>query len=58
MARKPNYDFERRKKELDRKNRKEARKEERARRKAAGLSDDMEEGMPTSEGDSDESESD
>ncbi len=44
MARKPNYDFERRKKEMDRKNKKEAKKEERARRKAAGLPEEGEEG--------------
>ena len=37
MARKPNYDFERRKKEQERRDKKEAKREERARRKAAGL---------------------
>ncbi len=42
MARKPNYDFERRKKEQDRKNKKEAKREERARRKAAGLGEEIE----------------
>lgn len=42
MARKPNYDFERRKKEQDRKNKKEAKREERARRKAAGLPEEVE----------------
>ena len=36
MARKPNYDFERRRKELDRKAKKDARKEEKERRKAEG----------------------
>lgn len=52
MARKPNYDFERRKKEMDRKNKKEAKKEERARRKAAGLPEEAEDGMPGEEGES------
>ena len=33
MARKPNYDFEKRKKELDRKAKKDAKKEEKLRRK-------------------------
>ncbi len=42
MARKPNYDFERRKKEQERKNKKEAKREERARRKAAGLGEEIE----------------
>jgi hypothetical protein len=42
VARKPNYDFERRKKEQDRKNKKEAKREERARRKAAGLGEEIE----------------
>lgn len=37
MARKPNYGFEKRQKELDRKAKKEAAREERARRKAEGL---------------------
>ena len=34
MARKPNYDFEKRRKELDRAAKKEAKREERQRRKA------------------------
>ena len=33
MARKPNYDFEKRKKELDRKAKQDAKQEEKARRK-------------------------
>jgi hypothetical protein len=40
MARKPNYDFERRKKEQERRDKKEAKREERARRKALGLPDE------------------
>ncbi len=36
MARKPNYSFEKRKKEQDRAAKKEAKKEERLRRKAEG----------------------
>ena len=36
MARKPNYDFEKRRKELDRKAKKDARKEEKQRRKDEG----------------------
>jgi hypothetical protein len=43
VARKPNYDFERRKKEMERKARKEAKREERLRRKEAGLPDDLSE---------------
>ena len=33
MARKPNYDFEKRRKELDRKAKKDAKREDRARRR-------------------------
>jgi hypothetical protein len=36
LAKKPNYDFERRKKEQDRKNKKEAKREERLQRKRDG----------------------
>lgn len=36
MARKPNYDFEKRRKELDRKAKKDARAEEKKARKEAG----------------------
>jgi hypothetical protein len=55
VARKPNYDFERRKKEMERKAKKEAKREERARRKAAGLpEDDGLEGIEGGEPDGDE----
>ena len=40
MARKPNYDFEKRKKEQDRKAKKDAKREDRARRRAEGLPED------------------
>ena len=43
MARKPNYDYETRRKEMERQAKKDAKKEERARRKAAGLPDDVDE---------------
>jgi hypothetical protein len=36
MARKPNYDFEKRRKEIDRKAKKDARREEKQARKAEG----------------------
>ena len=36
MARKPNYDFEKRRKEMDRQAKKDAKREERQRRKDAG----------------------
>ena len=42
MARKPNYDYEKRKREADRKAKKDAKKEEKARRKALGLPDEDE----------------
>ena len=46
MAKKPNYDFERRRKEQDRKNKKDAKREERLLRKregdASGASEDGE----------------
>ena len=50
MAKKPNYDFEKRKKEQDRQRKKEAKREERLARKREGLG--AEEGdvtEPTSE---------
>ena len=37
MVRKPNYDFEKRRKEQDRKAKKDAKREDRLRRKAEGL---------------------
>lgn len=40
MARKPNYSFEKRKRELDRKAKKDARDENRRRRKAEGATDE------------------
>ena len=39
MAKKPNYDFEKRKKEQDRKRKKDAKREERLQRKRDGLPD-------------------
>jgi len=47
LARKPNYDFEKRKKEQDRKAKKDAKREERLARKRAGQDPDLvEEGEP------------
>jgi len=43
LAKKPNYDFERRRKEQDRKKKKDAKREERLQRKRDGLPD-LEEG--------------
>lgn len=43
MARKPNYDYEKRRKEMERQAKKDAKKEERARRKALGIPDDVDE---------------
>lgn len=43
LARKPNYDYEKRRKEMERQAKKDAKKEERARRKAAGLPDEYDE---------------
>ncbi|HUR91381.1 MAG TPA: hypothetical protein VMY38_01790 [Gemmatimonadaceae bacterium] len=40
MARKPNYDFEKRRKEMDRKAKKDAKRDEKQRRKEAGLGDE------------------
>lgn len=39
MARKPNYDFEKRQKEMQRKAKKDAKREERERRRREGLPD-------------------
>ena len=53
MARKPNYDFERRKKEQDRKAKKDAKAEARAQRKrdqAAGIDPDLPREEPAPEG--------
>ncbi len=43
MAKKPNYDFEKRKKELDRKKKKDDKRQERLLRRQAGLPDEVEE---------------
>ena len=43
MARKPNYDFEKRRKEQDRKAKKDAKREDRLRRKAEGLPEEGDE---------------
>jgi hypothetical protein len=52
LAKKPNYDFERRKKEQDRKAKKDAKREERLQRKRDGISDaeDGVEGVATEGG--------
>ena len=41
LARKPNYSFEKRKKELDRKAKKDAKREDRRRRREEGQTDDV-----------------
>lgn len=46
MAKKPNYDFEKRKKEQDRKKKKDAKREERLQRKRDGLPDLADEDTP------------
>lgn len=43
MARKPNYDFEKRRKELERKQKKDAKREERLQRRRSGLPEDGDE---------------
>ena len=53
MARKPNYDYEKRKKEADRKAKKDAKREERQRRRALGLPDE-DETMEPAEGEATE----
>ena len=61
LARKPNYDYEKRKKEADRKAKKDAKREERQRRRALGLPDEdetleggeAEEGAEGGDGDAD-----
>jgi hypothetical protein len=50
LARKPNYDFEKRRKELDRKAKKDAKREDRARRRAAGLPDEPDEPVEQADG--------
>ena len=49
MARKPNYDFEKRRKEQDRKAKKDAKREDRLRRKAAGLPEEDDVGESVTE---------
>ena len=49
MARKPNYDFEKRRKEQDRKAKKDAKREDRLRRKAAGLPEEDDAGETVTE---------
>ncbi len=56
MARKPNYDFEKRQKEIARKAKQDAKREERERRKREGIPDDgidwdSQHHQPTEEGD-------
>lgn len=49
MARKPNYDFEKRRKEMDRKAKKDAKREDRLQRRRAGLENDGVEGVESGE---------
>jgi hypothetical protein len=54
LARKPNYDFEKRKKEQERKQKQDAKREEKLRRKREGLPDEDEpgeDGAPAADGD-------
>jgi hypothetical protein len=56
VAKKPNYDFEKRKKEMDRKKKKDDKRAERLARRQAGLPDEddaPEDGEPVSQGDGD-----
>ena len=48
LAKKPNYDFEKRRKELDRKQKKDAKRDERLQRRRAGGADDGE--IPAEDG--------
>ena len=50
MARKPNYGFEKRKKEMDRKAKKDAKREDRNRRREEARQDDVGVPAPTDEG--------
>ena len=50
MARKPNYDFEKRRKEMDRKAKKDAKRDEKLRRKEAGMVDEAYPSEPTESG--------
>ncbi len=54
MAKKPNYDFEKRKKEMDRKKKKDDKRAERLARRQAGLpdeGDEPEDGEPVPQAD-------
>jgi hypothetical protein len=52
MARKPNYGFEKRKKELDRKAKKDAKREDRRRRREEGQPEEVDvPGSPAATGD-------
>lgn len=48
MARKPNYDFEKRRKEQERQAKKEAKREDKLRRKREGIADETD-GLPSEE---------
>jgi hypothetical protein len=48
LAKKPNYDFEKRRKELERKQKKDAKRDERQQRRRAGGTDDGE--LPADDG--------
>ena len=49
MAKKPNYSFEKRRKEMDRKAKKDARREEKLRRKQEGAAGDQRDSAPRRE---------
>ena len=51
MARKPNYDYEKRRKEMDRKAKKDAKREDRLRRKREGDTGDASESGEPDDGD-------
>ena len=50
MAKKPNYDFEKRRKELDRKAKKDAKRAERLRRRPDGAVDDGDDNAAQADG--------
>ena len=50
VAKKPNYDFEKRRKELDRKKKKEEKREERLQRKRDGLPEEPDESEAQADG--------
>jgi hypothetical protein len=55
LARKPNYGFEKRKKELDRKAKKDAKREDRRRRREEGQSEQLDApGLPNVTGEPDQ----